>query len=57
MRGDLVVADEAGIVFVPRARIAEVLEAAERINGGDNRQKKDIAAGIDLTTLAATRYK
>lgn len=55
--GDLVVADEAGVVFVPCARAAEVLAQALRIDAGDTRQKGDIAAGIDLATLAATRYK
>src|SRR5690606_18928582 len=55
--GDLVVADEAGVVFVPYAHIADVLQAAERIDAGDSRQKQDIAEGIDLATLAQTRYK
>jgi 4-hydroxy-4-methyl-2-oxoglutarate aldolase len=55
--GDLVVADEAGIVFVPFAEAEAVLREAEKIDAGDNRQKSDIAAGIDLKTLAATKYK
>lgn len=55
--GDLVVADEAGIVFVPFAEAEAVLREAEKIDAGDNRQKADIAAGIDLKTLAATKYK
>lgn len=55
--GDLVVADDAGVVFVPFAHIPAVLQEAERIAAGDDKQKRDIAAGIDLATLAATRYK
>jgi len=55
--GDLVVADEAGVVFVPYAHAGAVLEEAERIHAGDTRQKADIARGVDLATLAATRYK
>ena len=55
--GDLVVADEAGIVFVPCAQAEAVLAEAEKIDQGDTRQKADIAAGVDLATLAATRYK
>ena len=55
--GDLVLADEAGVVFVPFAQVGAVLTAAEHIDRGDARQKSDIAAGIDLATLAATRYK
>jgi len=55
--GDLVVADEAGIVFVPFAQAEAVIAEAEKIDRGDTKQKADIAAGIDLATLAATRYK
>ncbi|KAF1043446.1 RraA family protein [Xylophilus sp.] len=54
---DLVLADEAGVVFVPFAQAEAVLAQAERIAAGDSRQKADIAAGVDLATLAATRYK
>jgi regulator of RNase E activity RraA len=55
--GDLVLADEAGVVFVPFAHAEAVLLQAERIDAGDSRQKADISAGVDLTTLAATKYK
>lgn len=55
--GDLVAADEAGVVFVPFAQVEAVLTEAERIDQGDSRQKADIEAGIDLATLAATKYK
>ena len=55
--GDLVLADEAGVVFVPFAHAESILRQAEHIHAGDNRQKADIAAGIDLATLAATKYK
>lgn len=55
--GDLVAADEAGVVFVPYEHAEQVLAEAERIDAGDTRQKTDIAAGIDLATLAATKYK
>jgi hypothetical protein len=33
------------------------LKEAERIDGGDRKQKVDIANGIDLATLAQTKYK
>ena len=39
--GDIVVADEEGIVVVPRARAAEVLEAAQK------RAAKDVAQSLD----------
>jgi regulator of RNase E activity RraA len=55
--GDLVLADDAGIVFVPYAAACAVLAEAEAIDAGDNRQKADIASGVDMTTLAATKYK
>jgi regulator of RNase E activity RraA len=55
--GDLVVADESGIVFVPFDRVEAVLAAADRLAAGDQRQSADIAAGVDLGTLAKTRYK
>jgi len=55
--GDVVAADEAGIVFIPHARVGDVLREARRIDAGDGRQKQDIEAGIDLGTLARTRYK
>ncbi|QHI98348.1 RraA family protein [Xylophilus rhododendri] len=55
--GDLVLADEAGVVFVPFAQVDAVLAGAEHIDAGDHRQKADIAAGITLAALAATKYK
>ena len=55
--GDLVVADEAGVVFVPFAHVEAVLQEAEHIDQGDSRQKADIATGVDIATLAKTKYK
>lgn len=55
--GDLVLADEAGIVFVPYAHVDAVLAHALRIDAGDARQRGDIAAGVSLAEIAATRYK
>jgi 4-hydroxy-4-methyl-2-oxoglutarate aldolase len=55
--GDLVVADEAGVVFVPFAHAQAVLEQAQNIDQGDRRQRVDIHAGIDLASLAAKKYK
>jgi len=55
--GDLVLADEAGVVFVPRAQVLAVIEKAEQIHVGDARQRQDIADGVGLAELAATRYK
>jgi regulator of RNase E activity RraA len=55
--GDVVAADEAGVVFIPFEHVEAVLKEAERIDGGDRKQKVDIANGIDLATLAQTKYK
>jgi 4-hydroxy-4-methyl-2-oxoglutarate aldolase len=55
--GDVVAADDAGIVFLPFARVAEILARALEIDAGDARQKRDIATGISLSDLAATKYK
>ena len=55
--GDVVAADDAGIVFLPLARVAEILARALEIDAGDARQKRDIATGISLSDLAATKYK
>lgn len=55
--GDLVVGDAAGVVFVPLARAADVLQEAQRISAGDDQQKADISRGVTLSQLAATKYK
>lgn len=55
--GDVVAADDAGVVFIPFEHVEAVLLEAERIDGGDRRQKMDIANGIDLATLGTTKYK
>lgn len=55
--GDLVLADESGVAFVPYAQAHAVLQEMERIQAGDHRQQRDIAAGVDLQTLARTTYK
>jgi regulator of RNase E activity RraA len=55
--GDLVVADEAGVVFVPLAHVPEVLIECRRLDAGDARRKRDIADGVDIASLNRTRYK
>ena len=46
--GDLVIADECGVCFVPFARAAEVLAVAERLAGSEARRLKALAEGISL---------
>jgi 4-hydroxy-4-methyl-2-oxoglutarate aldolase len=46
--GDLVIADECGVCFVPFARAAEVLTVAERLTASEARRLKALAEGIPL---------
>lgn len=55
--GDLVLADDAGVVFVPRAHAAEILAEARKIDAGDTRRKQDIDAGVDIGALVTKKYK
>ena len=52
-QGDLVVGDETGIVVVPRAKLLEVLEQAERIVAVDERVEAAIRAGESFGSAAA----
>jgi 4-hydroxy-4-methyl-2-oxoglutarate aldolase len=46
--GDLVVADECGVCFVPFARAAQVLAVAQRLALSEKRRLERLAAGIAL---------
>lgn len=46
--GDLVIADECGVCFVPFARAAEVLALAERLMASEEKRLKALAEGIPL---------
>jgi regulator of RNase E activity RraA len=46
--GDLVLADECGVCFVPAARAAEVLALAQRASAWEEERLKKLAAGIPL---------
>lgn len=50
--GDLVVADETGICFVPQAVMARVLDRAREILASEALRQKDIAAGVPVPDLA-----
>ena len=47
-KGDLVVADPTGVVIVPRARLLEVLSAAERMHRSDSTKEDALRAGKTL---------
>jgi 4-hydroxy-4-methyl-2-oxoglutarate aldolase len=55
--GDLVLADDAGVVFVPRAQAQAVLAEARKIDAGDARRKQDIESGVDIGALVSRKYK
>jgi regulator of RNase E activity RraA len=46
--GDLVLADECGVCFVPFARVTEVLAIAERLAASEKLRLQKLAAGIPL---------
>lgn len=50
--GDLVVADDGGICFIPRDAAETVLKRAEEIAAGEARRYADIAAGVSVPELA-----
>lgn len=50
--GDLVVADEVGVCFVPHARAAEVLEVVKRLARYEDARMTQIAAGVSVPELA-----
>ena len=47
--GDLVVADDTGVVFIPRAGISEVLELCEKRKAQEDVRCVAIAQGLDVT--------
>ena len=54
--GDLVVADDTGVCFIPRARILEVLEAAERKAKAEEVRCKAIDGGIPIPDISRATY-
>jgi 4-hydroxy-4-methyl-2-oxoglutarate aldolase len=54
--GDLVVADDNGVCFVPRERIAEVLDRARALSAGEEARSRDVAAGLSIPEVANKAY-
>jgi regulator of RNase E activity RraA len=46
--GDVVLADECGVVVIPRARAAEVLDEAHRLRAREEQIEKQVRAGVPL---------
>jgi len=55
--GDLVLADEVGVCFVPRERAAEVLGVVQRILKYEENRMAQIAAGVSVPDLAKAPRK
>jgi len=55
--GDLVVADEVGVCFVPHERTAELLAVVRRILKHEDERMRQIAAGISVPDLATAPRK
>jgi len=55
--GDYVIADGSGVVFVPAARVAEVLGIAERIAAKERLMTQDVLAGKPVSTVMGTNYE
>jgi 4-hydroxy-4-methyl-2-oxoglutarate aldolase len=49
--GDLVLADETGVCFIPRARAAEVLQRAQRNAAAEKLREEKIASGAPVSEL------
>ena len=50
--GDIAIADETGICFVPQDIAADVLKRAQDILAAEGRRQEDIAAGVSVPDLA-----
>ena len=54
--GDLVVADDTGVCFVPREKILAVLEAAEKKSKAEDVRCEAIDGGIAVPDIATASY-
>jgi 4-hydroxy-4-methyl-2-oxoglutarate aldolase len=55
--GDLVLADEVGVCFIPRERAAEVLQMAQRYAANEKMREDKIAAGVPIADLMPRKGK
>ena len=55
--GDLVIADEVGVCFVPRARAVEVLATAQRLEQAEEERLAKIGEGMPLAQFLALPRK
>ncbi|HTO49845.1 MAG TPA: RraA family protein [Burkholderiales bacterium] len=55
--GDLAVADEAGVCFIPFKHAEAVLAEVRKIDDGDARRRADVNAGVGMLELFTKKYK
>ena len=55
--GDVVLADETGVCFIPRERAAEVLQRAQRNAAAEKLREDKIAAGVPIAELMLRKAK
>lgn len=55
--GDFVIADGSGVVFIPSARIREVLTAAELIAEKERLMTRDVLDGKPVSVVMGTNYE
>ena len=54
--GDLVVADDTGVCFIPRASIMAVLEAAEKKSKAEDARCSAIDGGLPVPDIATASF-
>ncbi len=54
--GDIVVADENGVCFIPRERASEVLQRARELSLGEDLRAQDVKAGLSIPEVATKAY-
>lgn len=54
--GDLVIADDNGVCFVPRDRIEDVLARARALSAAEDERNRDVAAGMSIPEVANKPY-
>jgi regulator of RNase E activity RraA len=55
MPGDILVADLDGVIVVPKGKVGEVIELAEKGKGVDERIAQDLKAGRGVAESFANR--
>jgi 4-hydroxy-4-methyl-2-oxoglutarate aldolase len=55
--GDLIIADGSGVVFVPVARIDEILTLAEKIFQKEQLMARDVDAGVAIGDVMGANYE